>query len=106
MSLNSAERARTAADFAANLAATGLTSTQLAGWLGLSTDVVDDVVNMRAGSDPVDVWFVRDAVNHVAQQRGSSIRWSVLTDSARMRGQGWYPLRELPAGGPAPSAER
>lgn len=92
MSLNRAQRERTAAEFAANLAASGLTATQLRERTGLPAARFDAALAVSdATADPVDVWRVRDELETAVREADAPLTpFTVLTDEVRAAAQGWF----------------
>ncbi len=83
------QRRRTASELAANLAATGLDVRQVAAELGTTPERVRSTLDVD-GADPVDVWQLRDHLEHAAGDR--AVPYSVLTETARATARGWFPL--------------
>lgn len=97
MSLNRSEMAQTALDLNRHLDAARLSIPELADWLGLRTQVVEDVLAMNGDATPATVWLVRDALDQaVSAAGGSADGWSVLTDQARTMAQRWFALSPVP----------
>ena len=91
MSLDSAQRRRTAAEFAANLAASGLTRDELRVRTGLPATRFDTALAMQPGADPVDVWLVRDTLETaVAEADAPATPFTVLTEDMRAAANGWF----------------
>ncbi len=84
------QRRRTAAELAANLAAAGLDVQEVATELGLTAERVRSTLDVD-GADPVDVWQLRDHLEHAAGDR--AVPYSVLTETAGTAARGWFPLR-------------
>ena len=98
MSLNKAEQRQTGEDLRAYLAASGLQRAELADWLRLDSDELDAVLERTGGeASPVRAWLVRDALDQVVRESGATAPgWRILTDAARIRALGWFPLKEVP----------
>lgn len=48
-------------------------------------------------ASPVSAWLVRDALDQVVRESGATAPgWRILTDAARIRALGWFPLKEVP----------
>ncbi len=91
MSLTSPQRARTAAEFAANFAASGLTREELRERTGLPPARFDSALTMSPGTGPVDAWLLRDTLETAVREAGAELtRFSVLTDDARSAATGWF----------------
>lgn len=91
MSLNSPQRARTAAEFAANLAASGLTREELRERTGLKPARFDSALSMAPGTNPGDAWLLRDTLETaVAEADAPLTPFSVLTDDPREAAAGWF----------------
>ncbi|MBU2664471.1 DUF2316 family protein [Actinoplanes bogorensis] len=93
MSLNEAERQRTKDELARNLELSGLSEVAAAAALGYAPDRLRDALSVD-GADPVDVWEVRDFVERAVRESGREpVAFTVLTEDARVRAEGWFPLR-------------
>lgn len=90
MSLTPAQIARTAEEFRANLAASGLTRDQLRERTGLPARRFDAALDMRGG-DPVDMWQVRDALETaVADAGGTLTPFSAMPEHMRAAASAWF----------------
>lgn len=95
MSLNQSEVKRTGEELRAHFEVSGLTREELGARAGLPASDVDAVLVM-SGASPVEVWAVRDVLNAVVLENGTPLApWSVLTDSARLRAQQWFSLKDV-----------
>ena len=96
MSLDAAQRARTADEFAAALARSGLTREGLRAGTGLDRERFDAALEVRGGdADPRDVWLVRDALETaVRDANGEPVPFSVLTEEMRSAAAGWFGVRD------------
>ena len=94
MSLDADQRARTADEFAANLAQSGLTGEQLRARTGLDHERFDAALAVR-DADPRDVWLVRDALETAVRDAGGEpVPFSVLTEEMRSAAAGWFGVRD------------
>lgn len=97
MSLNTAERLRTSAELRSNLALSGLTADEAAADLGFEPGRLRGVLDVEPGADPVDVWQLRDYLEHAVRDAGGEpTPYSVLTARSRVMARAWFPLREAP----------
>lgn len=95
MSLNPAQRAQTAEEFGADLAASGLTREDIRERSGLSEDRFDAAFTVSGAADPVDVWLVRDTLETaVVDSGGTPVQHAVLTEDARAAARGWFGVRD------------
>lgn len=93
MSLNDAERRRTSDELKSNFALSGLTSTEVAADLQFTPKRLQST--LEATGDPVDVWELRDYLEHAAKDAGEQpIPYSVLTEQSRLLARRWFRLRE------------
>ncbi|WP_347040938.1 DUF2316 family protein [Brachybacterium nesterenkovii] len=84
MSLSAAQRARTATEFASNLAASGLSRDELRERTGLLPARFDSALSMAPGTDPADAWLVRDTLEAAVAEAGAALTpFTVLTEEAR-----------------------
>lgn len=91
MSLTRAQRSRTATEFAANLAASGLTREGLRRRTDLPPARFDAALTLAPGADPRDVWQVRDALETAVRDSGEQLTaFSVLTEDARSAAGAWF----------------
>lgn len=95
MSLNNAQRRKTAAEFAQNLGLSGLSREQLGVRCGLEQGRLGAALAVEPGADPVDVWLVRDALESAVVDRGDSpVRYTVLTEQMRAAAGMWFGVRD------------
>lgn len=96
MSLNAVSRRRTAHEFEANLAASGITRSELRERTGLDERRFDAAFAVRVGvADPVDVWLVRDALERAVRDAHAPLtEFSVLTEQMRAAAAGWFGVRD------------
>ena len=81
------QRRRTATELAANLAAAGLDVQRVATDLAMTPGRVRSTLDVD-GADPVQVWQLRDHLEHAAGDR--AVPYSVLTDTARTAARAWF----------------
>lgn len=94
MSLNSTERARTAAELSANLTASGLTMDELRTRTGLGASRLEAALAVRM-ANPADVWLVRDVLEAAVKENGGEFTpFSVLTDDMRAAAAAWFGIRD------------
>lgn len=97
MTLNSAERARTRDELAANLRLSGLTDAEMVAGLGYTADRLRTALEVAEDSDPVDVWELRDYLIAAVRENGHEpVAFTVLTDRSRRQAQRWFALRDVP----------
>ena len=97
MSLNDAERRRTADELQQALQHCGLSADVVATDLGFSRERLTGVLNLNGEQNPVDVWQLRDYLQQAALDQGlTPTRFSVLTESARRAARQWFQLRAAP----------
>lgn len=91
MSLNDAQRRQTAAEFAQNLKLAGLTSEQLRQRCDLSARRFGLAIEVRPGSNPVDVWLIRDALETAVKEVGKApVPFSALPEHMRAAAGMWF----------------
>jgi hypothetical protein len=96
MSLNDAERRRTAAELRQALDRSGLGLDEVAADLSMTRDRVTRVLNV-ASAESVDVWQLRDYLQQaIADQGFETVRFTVLTESSRTAARQWFRLRAAP----------
>jgi hypothetical protein len=94
MSLNAAERDRTASELAENYRLSGLSPDEACDALGFTRKQLTDTLGMQPGIDPADVWALRDLLELRATARGENpVSYSVLTEDARRAASAWFNLR-------------
>jgi len=97
MTLDPEQRRRTGAEMHANLALSGLTADQVGSHLGFTHSRTSTTLDLADGTDPVDVWQLRDHLLQTVQDAGGEpAAFSVLTDAARRRAAVWFQLRPAP----------
>lgn len=97
MSLDSAQRARTAAELRQHLEVSGLRVADVASWLGWAPADVESVLAMDGRTSPVDVWLLRDVLDTAVANSGRDAGgWTVMTDAARQQAQVWFRLKTPP----------
>ncbi|MFL1429417.1 MULTISPECIES: DUF2316 family protein [unclassified Nocardiopsis] len=97
MSLTTEEIARTGRELRANLALTGLTTTQAATDLGLTTEEVEALLASGPGNDPARVWQLRDYLHQAVKDTGNTpVPFTVLTSAAKVRARLWFRLYKAP----------
>lgn len=97
MSLDDAQRARTAAEFRENLALAALEDHHFADDLGMDRREVDAIVAMEPGVDPARVWLLRDYLTNAIRARGLRPHpWATMTEQRRSAANGWFGLAEAP----------
>lgn len=90
MTLTPDQIARTAREFAAHLAASGLTREQLRERTGLTARRFDAALDMRR-PDPVDVWAVRDALETAVREAGGApAEFSAMPEHMRAAAHAWF----------------
>ena len=97
MSLTPRQIAATRSELATALERSGLDVDQVARALGITERRVRDAIRLQEPVDSVDVWAVRDLLEHaVLRAEGERPRFSALTEQIRPRARGWFPLRDVP----------
>lgn len=97
MSLNAAEMIRTSQELKANFELSGLTIEQASADLEMTSQELDDTLNVASASRPEKVWLVRDYLKQAIEDQGlKPLEYSVLTDGARRMAKMWFPLRKAP----------
>ena len=95
MSLRDDERARTGEELKANFALSGLTLAEVEADLGCTPSRLRSTLD--SSGDPVDVWELRDYLEQaVTDAGGEPIPFTILTESARSKANGWFGLRTAP----------
>ncbi len=95
MTLNSAQQQQTARELETNLHATGLSADELRERTGLDSARFAAAMSVD-GSDPVDVWRVRDAIADVLEHQRASgaqpagVPFTILTDDKRASARAWF----------------
>lgn len=97
MSLNSEERTRTGRELRQAAAGCGVGEERIAADLGWSPARLRSTLAVDAASDPTDVWELRDyLVETTTGLTREPAVFTVLTASARLRAERWFPLRRPP----------
>ena len=97
MSINETERRRTADELAVLRGLLPVEDDVLAQRLGYDLDRFVDVLALRPGVDPLEVWRVRDFLLAVAAAHGiRAPGFSVLKQSRRAQAQRWFGTWEVP----------
>lgn len=97
MSLNTEELARTRSELRANLDLAGLTTAQVATDLDWSADRLNTGLHSTRPSDPVDVWQLRDYLEHAVRDAGRTpVPFTILTSRNRITARMWFNLRTAP----------
>jgi hypothetical protein len=100
MSINDAERRRTADELTSLRQMLPVTDEQLARRLGYGTDRLAEVIVMSPGVDPREGWRVRDFMLAVAEAHGITPPcFSLLKQSKRAQAQLWFGAWEVPEAG-------
>ena len=95
MALNKRERSTTSEELRANLELSGLGGAELHRVLGFDDDRLETVLDVT-DADPIDVWLVRDYLEHVLVGRGvTPVPFTVLTPAARASAEKWFALYDL-----------
>lgn len=97
MSINEAQRRRTAEEFAALCSQIPVEEAALAERLGLTPEEFANVVQMRC-PDPREVWRVRDFLVAVARAHGiEAPEFTVLVESKRTSAHHWFGSWDVPS---------
>ncbi len=95
MSLNDAQRRRTAEEFAQNLARSGLSEARLMERCQLPPHRFDAALAVGPDADPVDVWRIRDTLETAVVEAGAApVGYSVLTERMRAAAGIWFGVRD------------
>ncbi len=101
MSLDSAQLQRVAEEFEYNFALAEVTPAGAAADLSWTPERVQRTMQLASGSDPVDVWQLRDYLHAAVKAAGRRPSFTVLSSRNRLRAMLWFGLR--PAPGVTPS---
>ncbi|MGI8589478.1 MAG: DUF2316 family protein [Nakamurella sp.] len=97
MSLNDTERRRTSDELKSNLELSGLTFSEVAEDLDFSPERLQSGLDVGDAVDPVDIWQLRDYLEHAALDAGlRPAAYTVLTSRSRLAARMWFGLREAP----------
>lgn len=96
MSLSSVERDQIAREFEQNLQESGLTLDELRQQSGLDEDrFMRAFLMSERGSDPVDVWLIRDLLETAVKHNGGTFTpITKLTEENRRRAAGWFSIKD------------
>ena len=99
MALNGYQQRQVRIELESHLQLAGLTELEAAADLDWSVARLQRTVQLAPGSDPVDVWRLRDYL--VAAVRGAGLRprFTVLTGANRLRARLWFRLEPAPRRG-------
>jgi len=100
MSLDSAQLQRVVKEFEHNFALAEVTPAEAAVALSWTPERVQRTMQLDSGSDPVDVWHLRDYLHAAVKAAGRRPSFTVLSSRNRLRAVLWFGLR------PAPGASR
>ncbi|AMM22614.1 hypothetical protein AX769_20960 (plasmid) [Frondihabitans sp. PAMC 28766] len=95
MSLNRSEQAQTRDELHANLRLSRFTLEEVGRALGWDTIQTTSALDV-AGTDPRDVWLVRDYLDRVVAAAGLiPLPYSTLTEHARSNAEAWFGLYDV-----------
>ncbi len=96
MSLNNREIATTRAELREALRRSGLSIDQVGTALDISAARVTSAIELREPVNSVDVWAVRDLLEHaIRRTQSTAVEFSSLTERVRPRAKTWFSLRDV-----------
>ncbi|RQP09298.1 MAG: DUF2316 family protein [Microbacteriaceae bacterium] len=96
MSLDAAQLQRVVKEFEHNLALSERTAAEVAVDLSWTPERVQCTMQLASGSDPVDVWQLRDYLHAAVKAAGRRPSFTVLSSRNRLRAALWFGLRPVP----------